>query len=186
MSEENKEDIFDDFEDKPKSAADKAKEKASQMKEEAKEAFEGAKEKASDMAGEAKEAAKGFTEEAKEAFEGAKEKASDMAGEAKEAAKDFTEDAKETMNDMKESWNDSTNNGENKKLVAGILAILVGSLGIHKFILGYTKEGIIQIILTFVTCGFASIIGLIEGIIYLTKSDEEFYQTYQVNKKGWF
>jgi len=186
MSEENKEDIFDDFEDKSKSAADKAKEKASQMKEEAKEAFEGAKEKASDMAGEAKDAAKDFTEEAKEAFEGAKEKASDMAGEAKEAAKDFTKDAKETMNDMKESWNEATHNGENKKLVAGILAILIGSLGIHKFVLGYTKEGIIQIILTFVTCGFGSIIGLIEGIIYLTKTDEEFYQTYQVEKRGWF
>jgi TM2 domain-containing membrane protein YozV/ElaB/YqjD/DUF883 family membrane-anchored ribosome-binding protein len=157
MSEENKEDIFDDFEDKSKSAADKAKEKASQMK-----------------------------DEAKEAFESAKEKASDMAGEAKEAAKDFTEDAKETMNDMKESWNEATNNGENKKLIAGILAILIGSLGIHKFVLGYTKEGIIQIILTFVTCGFGSIIGLIEGIIYLTKTDEEFYQTYQVEKRGWF
>ena len=40
------------------------------------------------------------------------------------------------------------------------------------------------------TCGFAapifSIIGLIEGIMYLTKSDEEFVQTYQVNQKGWF
>jgi TM2 domain-containing membrane protein YozV len=157
MSEENKEDIFDDFEGKSKSAADKAKKKAAQMKEEAKEAFEGAKEKASEMAGEAKEAAKGFSEE-----------------------------AKETMNDMKESWNEATHNGENKKLIAGILAILIGSLGIHKFVLGYTKEGIIQIILTFVTFGFASIIGLIEGIIYLTKSDEEFYQTYQIGKKGWF
>ncbi len=75
---------------------------------------------------------------------------------------------------------------ENKKLVAGILGILLGSLGIHKFVLGYTKEGIIQIVLTFVTCGFASIIGLIEGIIYLTKSDEEFMQTYQVNQRPWF
>ena len=75
---------------------------------------------------------------------------------------------------------------ENKKVVAGILAILIGYLGIHKFILGYTKEGILQIIISIVTCGAGSIIGLIEGIIYLTKSDEEFYQTYQVNKRGWF
>jgi len=30
------------------------------------------------------------------------------------------------------------------------------------------------------------IIGLIEGIVYLTKSDEDFYQTYAVEKKGWF
>lgn len=77
-------------------------------------------------------------------------------------------------------------NKENKKLVAGLLGILVGGLGIHKFILGYQKEGIIQIIITIVTCGFGSVIGLIEGIIYLTKSDEEFYKTYQEGRKPWF
>ncbi|QXP72910.1 TM2 domain-containing protein [Tenacibaculum sp. HL-MS23] len=75
---------------------------------------------------------------------------------------------------------------ESKRILAGILAIVIGSLGIHKFILGYTKEGIIQVVLTFVTCGFASLVPFIEGIIYLTKSDEEFIQTYQVNQKGWF
>ena len=75
---------------------------------------------------------------------------------------------------------------ENKKVLAGVLAILLGSIGVHKFILGYTKEGVIQIVLTFVTCGLGSIIPLIEGIIYRTKSDEEFYNTYQVGKKGWF
>ena len=77
-------------------------------------------------------------------------------------------------------------NQENKKVLAGVLAIWLGSIGVHKFILGYTKEGVIQIVLTFVTCGLGSIIPLIEGIIYLTKSDEEFYNTYQVGKKGWF
>ncbi len=30
------------------------------------------------------------------------------------------------------------------------------------------------------------VIGLVEGIIYLTKSDEEFYQTYMLGKKEWF
>ena len=68
----------------------------------------------------------------------------------------------------------------------GIMAILFGPLGIHKFILGYTKEGIIQMVITFLTCGAAGIIGFIEGIIYLTKSDEEFYNTYQVGKRPWF
>jgi TM2 domain-containing membrane protein YozV/uncharacterized protein YjbJ (UPF0337 family) len=125
-------------------------------------------------------------DKAKDAMNSASEKASEFAGEAKEAAGEFKEEAKETFNDMKESWNEATNNGENKKLIAGILAIVIGSLGIHKFILGYTQEGIIQIIITVVTCGLGGIIGLIEGIIYLTKSDEEFYQTYQVGKKGWF
>ncbi len=75
---------------------------------------------------------------------------------------------------------------ENKKVVAGILGILLGSFGAHKFYLGYQKEGIIQLIVSIVTCGFGSVIGLVEGIIYLTKSDDEFYQTYQVGKKPWF
>lgn len=85
-----------------------------------------------------------------------------------------------------ESWNSPYPKAqpENKKIIAGIFAIVLGGLGIHKFILGYTQEGIIQLIIGF--CGVGYIIGLIEGIIYLTKSDEEFYQTYQVGKRGWF
>ncbi|TDD78101.1 TM2 domain-containing protein [Flavobacterium caseinilyticum] len=86
-----------------------------------------------------------------------------------------------------EHWNNTpVNRPENKKIVAGVLAILLGYLGIHKFILGYTQEGIIQLIISIVTCGLGGVIGLIEGIIYLTKTDEEFYQTYQVGKRGWF
>lgn len=73
-----------------------------------------------------------------------------------------------------------------KKVAAGVLGILIGSLGIHKFYLGYTKAGIIQLIATFVTCGIASVIGLVGGIIYLTKSDEEFDRTYVQGKKEWF
>ncbi|WP_267740192.1 TM2 domain-containing protein [Myroides injenensis] len=75
---------------------------------------------------------------------------------------------------------------ENKRVTAGILGILLGNFGVHKFYLGYTKEGIIQIIMTICTCGLLGLIGLIEGIIYLTKKDEDFYQTYQANKKAWF
>jgi TM2 domain-containing membrane protein YozV len=76
--------------------------------------------------------------------------------------------------------------GAEKKLVAGLLGILLGGFGIHKFYLGYTKEGIIQIAATFITCGLASVVGLIEGILYLVKSDEEFVNTYITNKKPWF
>ncbi len=79
-----------------------------------------------------------------------------------------------------------TKEQKDKKLIAGLLGILLGGLGIHKFYLGYTKEGIIQLIATVVSCGFASIIGLIEGILYLTKSDDEFVSTYVVGRKGWF
>lgn len=103
-----------------------------------------------------------------------------------ENAENFEQQARHSANEFKEGWNQATHNQENKKVLAGILAIVIGSLGVHKFILGYTQEGIIQIVITFVTCGIGGIIPLIEGIIYLTKSDEEFYQTYQVGKKGWF
>ncbi len=79
---------------------------------------------------------------------------------------------------------------ENKKLIAGILAIFLGALGIHKFVLGYQKEGIIMLLVSILTCGIGaivmSLIGLIEGIIYLTKTDNEFYEMYQENQKPWF
>ena len=80
--------------------------------------------------------------------------------------------------------------GAEKKVLAGIMGILLGAFGIHKFVLGYTTEGIIMLAVTLLTCGFGgaimSIIGLVEGIIYLTKSDEEFVETYINNKRGWF
>jgi TM2 domain-containing membrane protein YozV len=86
-----------------------------------------------------------------------------------------------------EDWNNPpVRREENKKVVAGVLGIVLGGFGVHKFILGYTQEGIIQLVITLVTCGMGSLIGFVEGIIYLTKTDEEFYQTYQVGKKGWF
>jgi hypothetical protein len=49
------------------------------------------------------------------------------------------------------------------RVTCGVIAIFLGGWGIHKFRLGP-----------------------IEGIIYLTKTDEEFYQTYVVEKKAWF
>lgn len=76
------------------------------------------------------------------------------------------------------------------KVAAGVCGILLGAFGIHKFILGLTTPGIIMLVVTLGTCGVGGIvmgtIGLIEGIVYLTKSDEEFYQLYYIDKKGWF
>jgi TM2 domain-containing membrane protein YozV/ribosomal protein L40E len=61
------------------------------------------------------------------------------------------------------------------KLAAGLLGILLGALGIHRFYLGYTAIGVAQLILAllgFVTCGITSIVawvwGLVEGILILT------------------
>lgn len=83
--------------------------------------------------------------------------------------------------------------GADKKLAAGICGILLGGLGVHKFILGYTTEGIIMVVTYIVglfLCGVPAmaiaIVGIVEGVIYLTKSDEEFSQTYILNKKPWF
>ena len=93
------------------------------------------------------------------------------------------------MNIVDENGN-AIPNQESKRVVSGILGILLGCLGIHKFILGYNKEGIILLGISIITCGIGTgltgLIGLIEGIIYLTKSDEEFINTYQINKKEWF
>jgi TM2 domain-containing membrane protein YozV len=79
---------------------------------------------------------------------------------------------------------------EKSKVAAGILAILLGGLGIHKFYLGYTKEGVIMLLVSVLSFGLLSgavaIIALVEGILYLTKSDEEFYSTYVAGKKTWF
>lgn len=86
-----------------------------------------------------------------------------------------------------EHWNNPPFPEDNKKLAAGLLAIILGPLGIHKFLLGYTKEGIIWLFLSLITFGaLTGLLGLIEGIIYLTKSDEEFYRTYQSGRKPWF
>lgn len=85
--------------------------------------------------------------------------------------------------------NQNFNNGNyrsEKKIAAGLLGILLGIFGANKFFLGYIKEGVIQIGLNIVTCGVASVIPFIEGIIYFTMSDAQFDQTYIQNKKGWF
>ena len=73
---------------------------------------------------------------------------------------------------------------KNKKRVAGILGILLGGFGAHRFYLGDTTGGIIRLLLSCVCVG--GIIGLIEGIMYLMKTEEQFYQEYIVQKKAWF
>ncbi len=76
------------------------------------------------------------------------------------------------------------------KVAAGICGILLGSFGVHKFILGYTGAGLIMLLVSLLTCFIAApifhLIGLIEGIIYLTKSDEEFVRIYVDGRKEWF
>lgn len=77
-----------------------------------------------------------------------------------------------------------------KKIAAGICAILLGSLGIHKFILGYRTAGIVMLLVSILSCGLAAavihIIAIIEGIVYLSMPDAQFHQTYVVGQKEWF
>ena len=79
------------------------------------------------------------------------------------------------------------------KIAAGICGILLGGLGVHKFILGYTTPGVIMLVvslvgffLCWIPTGVMGVIGLIEGILYLTKSDEDFVRTYIENQRQWF
>jgi len=60
------------------------------------------------------------------------------------------------------------NAGGKSKLIAGLLGIFLGGLGIHRFYLGYTALGIIQIVVTTITLGAGSLWGFIEGILILT------------------
>jgi TM2 domain-containing membrane protein YozV len=76
------------------------------------------------------------------------------------------------------------------KIAAGICGILLGAFGVHKFILGYTGAGLIMLLVTLLTCFIAypvmHLLGLIEGIIYLAKTDEEFVRNYVDQRKEWF
>jgi TM2 domain-containing membrane protein YozV len=103
-----------------------------------------------------------------------------------------------------ESWNQPYDESrppysqDNTRILTAVLAIILGSIGVHKFVLGYNNEGFIILIATVIgyatLCIFigafivtaTSLLGLIEGIIYLSKTDAEFYETYQKNKKAWF
>ena len=79
-------------------------------------------------------------------------------------------------------------------VAAGLLAIFLGSFGVHKFYLGYNSTGFVMLAVSIVgsllTLGIAAgvmcVIGFIEGIIYLVKSQTDFEQLYVYNKREWF
>jgi TM2 domain-containing membrane protein YozV len=78
----------------------------------------------------------------------------------------------------------------NKKLAAGLTGIFLGAFGVHKFILGYTKPAVIMLVVSLLTCGVGyfvfQVIGIIEGVIYLTKTNAEFETEYLDGQKDWF
>ena len=94
-----------------------------------------------------------------------------------------------------------------KRIAAGVLGILLGAFGVHKFILGSVPAGITMLLVSLLsfpfvlllgafTCGLGfcflpgvyvmEIIGIVEGVIYLTKSNREFRREYVLRKRSWF
>ena len=81
-----------------------------------------------------------------------------------------------------------------KRTTTGVMGIIFGFLGVHKFILGYTEEGFILLLVSviggIITCGLSilvtDLIGIIEGIIILSKTPEEFKRLYLDKTTGWF
>lgn len=79
-------------------------------------------------------------------------------------------------------------------VAAGLLAIFLGVFGVHKFYLGCNQAGFIMLAVTIIgsifTFGLAALvielISLIEGIIYLTKSQTDFDQIYVLHQRDWF
>ena len=87
----------------------------------------------------------------------------------------------------------SSVNSEKNKMAAGLLALFLGSFGIHKFYLGCNTSGVIMLVIWFVGLFMFAIpsliiglIAFIEAIVYFTKSDEQFYEIYVKNEKCWF
>ncbi|WP_299358481.1 TM2 domain-containing protein [uncultured Paracoccus sp.] len=83
--------------------------------------------------------------------------------------------------------------GDKNKIVAALLAFFLGAFGVHKFYIGANLAGVIMLVssglgflLFFLPNAVMGLISFIEGIIYLTRSDEQFYETYEVGRKAWF
>jgi len=76
------------------------------------------------------------------------------------------------------------------KILAGVLALVVGPFGIHKFVLGCTGAGLVMLLASILSLGLLAgpmaIIAMIEGIIYLTRSDRMFLESYVLQKRSWF
>jgi len=76
------------------------------------------------------------------------------------------------------------------RIPAGICGVVLGGFGVHKFILGYTGVGVLMLLISVLSCGalypIMHLIGLVEGIVYLTKTDDEFVRLYVDGRKEWF
>jgi Predicted membrane protein len=74
------------------------------------------------------------------------------------------------------------------RIAVGVLAVIFGCLGVHKFVLGRTGQGVIMLLLTctFVLAPAMAMVGVVEGIIYLTRTDADFHRIYVRGRRAWF
>ena len=88
------------------------------------------------------------------------------------------------------------------RVTAAVFAFLFGWCGFHKFYLGYISTGIVYLLITILSVGmifsfFFTIVGvftiyipiifsIVDGIRYLTKTDEEFQDIYVQGYRDWF
>jgi TM2 domain-containing membrane protein YozV len=81
--------------------------------------------------------------------------------------------------------------GDRNRIIAAILALFLGHWGVHKFYLGKTNAGVIMLI-----CGTVGwflllpgiavwVIAIAEAVIYLVKTDQDFYRDYVVGGRSW-
>jgi TM2 domain-containing membrane protein YozV len=95
---------------------------------------------------------------------------------------------------MSENVENKASNSVSKptKVGAALFAFFLGGFGAHKFYLGYKKQGLIMLGVSviggvlIVPIVVIAVISLVEAILYFSKSDEDFENTYVVNKKFWF
>lgn len=67
---------------------------------------------------------------------------------------------------------------DSKRIAAGICAIIIGTLGIQYFIIGKPVAGVLTILLSLCTCGLWQLVTIVQGIMMLTMTDEQFRQKY--------
>ena len=104
-------------------------------------------------------------------------------------------DGNKTVNAQPSEYSDpSWDEIKSKKTTAGIIGLFFGAFGAHKFAIGYQREGFIylgvSVVGGIITCGGAlavtSVLALVESIMYLTKTPEEFKRLYIDIKTPWF
>lgn len=106
---------------------------------------------------------------------------------------DITKESKQIQLAFGGDAGNAAYSGGKSKVVAGLLGIFLGVFGAHKFYLGYMKQGVILLAVSVLGCILlgiptvvVSLLGIVEGVIYLTKSPQDFDNTYVKNEKPWF